>query len=106
MRLCSRFCSTWKVIFPRCWRLHDPGDVGRTCDPDLVFAVSLCDDRVARRVLVRQWIDGNYTYRPGAFATQTALPRNSGEIDSRRAFARAASTVPAPRDSGFVAGRR
>ena len=54
--------------------------------PTWVFAVSLVlMTALPAEFLVRQWIDGNYTYRLGApLATQTAqLPRNAGEIDLR-----------------------
>src|SRR6185312_13127954 len=60
--------------------------------------------------LVRQWIDGRYTYRLGApLATQTApLPRNPGEIELRVAPALARSVdayVRLLRDRGFAAGQ-
>jgi hypothetical protein len=59
--------------------------------------------------LVRQWLDGHYTYRLGApLAAQTAqLPPNPGEIDVRVAPALARSVdeyLRLLRESGFVAG--
>ena len=79
--------------------------------PTWVFAVSLVlMTALPAEFLVRQWIDGNYTYRLGApLATQTAqLPRNAGEIDLRVAPSLARSVdayLRLVRDSGFVAGQ-
>ena len=79
--------------------------------PTWVFAVSLVlMTALPAEFLVRQWIDGNYTYRLGApLATQTAqLPRNPGEIDLRVAPSLARSVdeyLRLVRDSGFVAGQ-
>lgn len=76
-----------------------------------VFAASLVLlAALPAEFLVRQWIDGNYTYRLGApLATQTTqLPRNPGGIALRvtPGLARGVDDyLRVVRDSGFVAGQ-
>jgi hypothetical protein len=79
--------------------------------PTWVFAVGLALMTVLpAEFLVRQWIDGSYTYRLGApLATQNAeLPRNPGQIDLRVAPSMAqhiGEYLRLVRDSGFVPGQ-
>jgi len=79
--------------------------------PTWVFAVSLVlMTALPAEFLVRQWFDGNYTYRLGTpLAAQTAqLPPNPGAIDLRVAPSLARSVdeyLHLLADSGFVAGQ-
>jgi hypothetical protein len=79
--------------------------------PAWVFAVSLVlATALPAEIAVRQWRDGDYTYRLGAaLAEQTALlPRNAGEIELRVAPSLARSLddyLRLVQGSGFVAGQ-
>ena len=79
--------------------------------PASVFAVGLLLlTALPAEVVVRQWLDGSYTYRLGApLSAQTSpIPRNAGEIDLHIAphLARDLDEyLRLIRESGFVAGQ-